>query len=77
MLKNTIRFELIVDIDTRDIEAYCQDAEVTEDEALKAINNTMYLGLSCIDGMLARQFGITNTDSYVHSVTDGNDNEVI
>ena len=71
MLKNTYKFELIIEIDGRDIAEYNDDIQM----ALIEITNTMYLGLSCIDGMLARQFEITNTDSYVHSITDEDGNE--
>ena len=71
MIKDTYKFELIIEIDGRDIAEYNDDINM----ALKEITNTMYLGLSCIDGMLARQFEITNTDSYVHSITDEDGNE--
>jgi len=71
MIKDTYKFELIIEIDGRDIAEYNDDIKL----ALKEITNTMYLGLSCIDGMLARQFEITNTDSYVHSITDEDGNE--
>ena len=71
MIKNTYKFELIVEIDGRDIAEYNDDIQM----ALIEITNTMYLGLSCIDGMLARQFEIPNTDSYVHSITDEDGNE--
>jgi hypothetical protein len=71
MIKDIYKFELIVEIDGRDIAEYNDDIKL----ALKEISNTMYLGLSCIDGMLARQFGITNTESYVHSITDEDGNE--
>ena len=71
MIKDTYKFELIIEIDGRDIAEYNDDIQM----ALKEITNTMYLGLSCIDGMLARQFEITNTDSYVHSITDEDGNE--
>ena len=71
MIKDTYKFELIIEIDGRDIAEYNDDIQM----ALKEITNTMYLGLSCIDGMLSRQFEITNTDSYVHSITDEDGNE--
>jgi len=71
MIKDTYKFELIVEIDGRNIAEYNDDIQM----ALKEITNTMYLGLSCIDGMLSRQFEITNTDSYVHSITDEDGNE--
>jgi hypothetical protein len=71
MIKETYKFELIVEIDGRDIAECNDDIKM----ALKEITNTMYLGLSCIDGMLARLFEITNTDSYVHSITDEDGNE--
>ncbi len=71
MIKDTYKFELIIEIDGRDIAEYNDDINM----ALKEITNTMYLGLSCIDGMLARQFEITNTDSYVHSITDEDGND--
>ena len=69
------RFELIVEIDEKDIEQYAYESGTPINDAIKEITNTMYLGLSCIDGMLARQFEITNTDSYVHSITDEAENE--
>lgn len=71
MIKNTYKFELIVEIDGRDIAEYNDDIKM----ALIEVTNTMYLGLSCIDGLLIRQFDITNTDSYVHSITDEDGNE--
>ena len=70
-----MQFTLIVDINDADIEYYCEVSESTQEDAIKEITNTMYLGLSCIDGMVARQFEITGTDSYVHSITDKDDNE--
>ena len=75
MIKDTYKFELIVEIDGRDILEYCQQNVVRPMEAIQQITSTMYLGLSCIDGMLSRQFEITNTDSYVHSITDEDGNE--
>lgn len=71
MVKDIYKFELIVEIDGSDIADYNDDIKL----ALKEITNTMYLGLSCIDGMLSRQFDITKTDSYVHSITDEDGNE--
>ena len=71
MIKDTYKFELIIEIDGRDIAEYNDDINM----ALKEINNTMYLGLACIDGMLGKLFKITNTDLYVHSITDKDGNE--
>jgi hypothetical protein len=71
MIKDTYKFELIVEIDGRDIADYNDDIKL----ALKEITSTMYLGLSCIDGILTKRFDITKTDSYVHSITDEDGNE--
>jgi hypothetical protein len=61
-----MKFNLVVEIDDADIDAFVADSpSQTKDDVLKGISNTMYLGLSCIDGMLNRQFDIDNTDSYV------------
>ncbi len=71
----TFKFELIVEISADDVEEYCNQSVTPINVALKEIQNTMYLGLSCIDGMLARQFEINCTESYVHSITDEDENE--
>lgn len=71
MIKDTYKFELIVEIDACDIAEYNDDIKM----ALKEITHTMYLGLCCIDGMLVRQFKIGNTGLYVHSITDKDGNE--
>lgn len=67
--KGTIRFELAVEIDKKALENF-------NDEVKKELNNVMYLGLSCIDGMLLRLFQVDCTDSYVHSITDEDGNEL-
>jgi hypothetical protein len=74
-MAKTFKFELIVEIDAEDVEEYCNQSVTSNDAALKEITNTMYLGLSCIDGMLARQFEINGTESYVHSITDEDEND--
>jgi hypothetical protein len=71
MIKDTYKFELIVEIDGRDIAEYNDDIDL----AIREIRNTMNIGLICIDGLLSRQFKITNTESYVHSITDEDGNE--
>ena len=58
---STVKFELVIEISEDDIREYDNDIP----RAIKEITNTMYLGLSCIDGMLNRQFLIESTDSYV------------
>jgi hypothetical protein len=68
---STIKFELIVEISEADIREYNDDMPM----AIKEITNTLYLGLSCIDGMLNRQFEIDGAESYVHSITDEAQNE--
>jgi hypothetical protein len=60
-----MKFTLIVEVSDADIEQYAYESDTFIGDAEKEITNTMYLGLSCIDGMLARQFEITNVDSYV------------
>jgi hypothetical protein len=71
MIKDIYKFELIVEIDGRDIAEYNDDIDL----AIREIRNTMNIGLICVDGLLSRQFGITNTESYVHSITDEDGNE--
>jgi hypothetical protein len=60
-----MKFTLIVEVSDLDIEQYAYESDTPINEAEKEICNMMYLGLSCIDGMLARQFEITTVDSYV------------
>ena len=65
-----MKFTLIVEIDDADIDDFVTHSSESKDSVLKDISNTMYLGLSCIDGMLNRQFDIDNTDSYVERGTE-------
>ena len=61
-----MKFTLIVEIDDADIDNFVADSPSTSKaDVINGIGNTMYLGLSCIDGMLHRQYDIANTDSYV------------
>ena len=61
-----MKFNLVVEIDDQYIDSFVADSpSATKEDVLKGISNTMYLGLSCIDGMLHRQYDIDNTDSYV------------
>jgi hypothetical protein len=61
-----MKFTLIVEIDDADIDSFVADSPSTnKTDVLNGISNTMYLGLSCIDGMLNRQFDIDNVESYV------------
>jgi hypothetical protein len=61
-----MKFTLIVEIDDADIDSFVADSpSATKQDVLNGISNTMYLGLSCIDGMLNRQFDIDNVESYV------------
>ena len=61
-----MKFTLIVEIDDADIDSFVADSPNTSKaDVIHGISNTMYLGLSCIDGMLNRQFDIDNVESYV------------
>ena len=75
LTNKTFRFELMVEISADDVEEYCNQSVTPIKTAIQEITDTMYLGLSCIDGMLGRQFEINCTESYVHSITDEDENE--
>jgi hypothetical protein len=61
-----MKFTLIVEIDDADIDSFVADSpSANKTDVLNSISNTMYLGLSCIDGMLNRQFDIDNVESYL------------
>jgi len=65
-----MKFNLVVEIDDADIDLFVADSpSATKEDVINSIGNTMYLGLSCIDGMLNRQFDIDNTDSYVEKLS--------
>ena len=66
-----MKFTLIVEIDDKYIDAFVSDSpSATRQDVVNGIGNTMYLGLSCIDGMLHRQYDIDSTDSYVERGTE-------
>jgi len=75
-MTNFYRFELIVEISQEEVYNYCEVSNKGNGDALLEITDTMYLGLSCIDGMLNRQYEIDGADSYVHSVTNEDGDEV-
>jgi len=63
-----MKFNLIVDIEEHQIEEAMELNNCTRQEAIDQIGNTLYLGLSCIDGMLHRTMGIEGTDSYMEKL---------
>ena len=64
-MSKTVRFHAIVDVNMEDILEYAEDNELNLMDAIDKVNNTVYLGLSCIDGMAQRLHGISNVDSYL------------
>ena len=64
-MPKTVRFHAIVEVDMEDILEYAEDNELNLMDAIAEVNNTVYLGLSCIDGMASRLHGISNVDSYL------------
>lgn len=64
-MSKTVRFHAIVDVNMEDILEYAEDNELNLIDAISEVNNTVYLGLSCIDGMAQRLHGISNVDSYL------------
>lgn len=64
-MSKTVRFHVVVDVEMEDILEYAEDNELNLMDAIGKVNNTVYLGLSCIDGIANRVHGIDNIDSYV------------
>jgi hypothetical protein len=64
-MSKTVRFHAIVEVNEEDILEYAEDNELNLMDAIAEVNNTVYLGLSCIDGMASRLHGISNVDSYL------------
>lgn len=64
-MSKTVRFHVVVDVEMEDILEYAEDNELNLMDAIGKVNNTVYLGLSCIDGIANRMHGIDNIDSYV------------
>lgn len=64
-MSKTVRFHVVVDVEMEDILEYAEDNELHLMDAIGKVNNTVYLGLSCIDGIANRVHGIDNIDSYV------------
>lgn len=64
-MSKTVRFHVVVDVEMEDILEYAEDNELNLIDAIGKVNNSVYLGLSCIDGIANRVHGIDNIDSYV------------
>ena len=64
-MSKMVRFHAIVEVALEDILEYAEDNELNLMDAIGEVNNTVYLGLSCIDGMANRQHGIDNIESYL------------
>jgi hypothetical protein len=64
-MRKVVRFHAIVDVNMEDILEYAEDNELNLMDAIAEVNNTVYLGLSCVDGMASRLHGISNVDSYL------------
>lgn len=64
-MRKIVRFHAIVDVNMEDILEYAEDNELNLMDAIAEVNNTVYLGLSCVDGMANRLHGISNVDSYL------------
>lgn len=64
-MSKTVRFHVVVDVEMEDILEYAEDNELNLMDAIGKVNNTVCLGLSCIDGIANRVHGIDNIDSYV------------
>jgi len=63
-----MKFNLVVEIDDDYITGNNGNPDLTVEEVLMGINNTLYRGLSCIDAMLNRELEIDCTDSYVEAL---------
>lgn len=63
-----MQFNLIINITDEQIQQVQETTDISREDAIQQLTNTFYLGLSCIDGMLNRQYFIDSVDSYVDRV---------
>lgn len=63
-----MKFNLIVEIPDEVIAQASLNIEMPEDELIKNISNTCYLGMDCINAMLQRQYELEAGDWYVSSI---------
>ena len=63
-----MKFYLTIDIPDEVIREATHELEMTEDELIKHISNTCYLGMDCINAMLNRQYELEAGDWYVSSI---------
>ena len=61
-----MQFNLVIEVSEEQIAEMQENNDITREDAIKQLTNTFYLGLSCIDGMLNRQFFLDGVESYVH-----------
>lgn len=64
-MSKVVRFHAIVEVDLEDILEYAEDNQLNLNDAIGEVNNTVYLGLSCIDGIASRLHGINDIESYL------------
>ena len=60
-MEYTVKLEISED----DINEAMWFNDMTREEVLTRINNTIYMGLSCIDAMVHRDLGVDGFESYV------------
>ena len=68
-----MKFNLTVEVSDSDITEAMQVNGLSQSEVIQKVRNNLYLGLSCIDGILHRDMGIDSTDSFVNNPASGLD----
>jgi hypothetical protein len=62
-----MKFNLVVDIDDADIDAYIRETNIPLAGVKGLLGNSCYLGLDCIQAIILRQFDINGVDTYVEA----------
>jgi hypothetical protein len=64
-----MKFTITIEVAESDFIEAIVINDLTREQTRNRINNTLYMGLSCIDAMLHRDLGIESTESFVHKET--------
>jgi len=63
-----MQFNLMIEVSEEQLAEMQENNDLTREDAIKQLTSTFYLGLSCIDGMLNRQFFVNGLESYVQRI---------
>jgi hypothetical protein len=72
-----MKLNITIELDDSQIEQFATENSLDKADVVHGINNTAYLGIDCIMGMLSRQYDGLDGDGWVNADPPGNPNYLV